>query len=305
MMNGMIGIYRVSRDESGRAARGRSRSRAHRCTPGRALRRRPRGDDARKAYDPSQLDVLVGTTVTWRNDDSMNHTVTADERRVRLRLHAAGRLVLVHVHEAGPLRIPLRDPQVHAGRGRRLRAGPLRARGSGVAGGRVVFAGLAPAGTASVALRGPRGRSHRQAPSGRELRGAHGDRRARELPGGRGRARQPGSPDPRDAHRSRRCIGRTAPCDGHAGTTRWTAVLQAYDREHFAWKVVARGALDRASRVELRVPGGVGRARVSSSAPVGGPTASRSRSCCAAAARSGSGRAEGSPGRGVTILARR
>ena len=31
-----------------------------------------------KLYDPSHLDVLVGTTVTWKNDDAINHTVTAD-----------------------------------------------------------------------------------------------------------------------------------------------------------------------------------------------------------------------------------
>jgi len=31
-----------------------------------------------KAYDPTHLDVLVGTTVTWKNEDSINHTVTAD-----------------------------------------------------------------------------------------------------------------------------------------------------------------------------------------------------------------------------------
>ena len=31
-----------------------------------------------KAYEPSHLDVLVGTTVTWKNDDSINHTVTSD-----------------------------------------------------------------------------------------------------------------------------------------------------------------------------------------------------------------------------------
>ena len=32
-----------------------------------------------KAYDPTHLDVLVGTTVTWKNEDSINHTVTADD----------------------------------------------------------------------------------------------------------------------------------------------------------------------------------------------------------------------------------
>ena len=31
-----------------------------------------------KSYDPDRLDVLIGTTVTWHNDDSTNHTVTAD-----------------------------------------------------------------------------------------------------------------------------------------------------------------------------------------------------------------------------------
>ena len=41
-----------------------------------------------------------------------------------------------------------------------------------------------------------------------------------------------------------------------------TALLQAYDREHFAWKSVAHARLDRTSRVTLRVPRGVARARV-------------------------------------------
>ena len=31
-----------------------------------------------KLYDPASLDVLVGTTVAWKNDDSMNHTATAE-----------------------------------------------------------------------------------------------------------------------------------------------------------------------------------------------------------------------------------
>ena len=31
-----------------------------------------------KLYEPSHVAVLVGTTVTWRNGDSTNHTVTAD-----------------------------------------------------------------------------------------------------------------------------------------------------------------------------------------------------------------------------------
>ncbi len=31
-----------------------------------------------KVFDPTQITVLTGTTVTWRNSDSTNHTVTAD-----------------------------------------------------------------------------------------------------------------------------------------------------------------------------------------------------------------------------------
>ena len=31
-----------------------------------------------KAFDPPHITILTGTTVTWRNGDSGNHTVTAD-----------------------------------------------------------------------------------------------------------------------------------------------------------------------------------------------------------------------------------
>jgi len=31
------------------------------------------------AFDPAQLQVKVGTTVTWTNNDSTGHTVTADD----------------------------------------------------------------------------------------------------------------------------------------------------------------------------------------------------------------------------------
>ena len=31
-----------------------------------------------KLFTPDRLDVLVGTTVTWKNDDSVNHTASAE-----------------------------------------------------------------------------------------------------------------------------------------------------------------------------------------------------------------------------------
>ena len=84
-----------------------------------------------KLYDPARLDVLVGTTVAL--EERRQHQPHGDrrERRVRVRLHPAGRDVLVHVHAAGEVRVPLHDPQADAGRGRRLRA---RAGGAGGAG---------------------------------------------------------------------------------------------------------------------------------------------------------------------------
>jgi plastocyanin len=32
-----------------------------------------------RAFNPAQLDVSVGTTVTWTNNDSTAHTTTSDE----------------------------------------------------------------------------------------------------------------------------------------------------------------------------------------------------------------------------------
>ena len=31
-----------------------------------------------KLFTPDRLDVLVGTTVSWKNDDAVNHTATAE-----------------------------------------------------------------------------------------------------------------------------------------------------------------------------------------------------------------------------------
>ncbi len=41
-----------------------------------------------------------------------------------------------------------------------------------------------------------------------------------------------------------------------------TAVLQTYDRDHFAWRAIARAKLDGRSRVGFPLPAGLDRVRV-------------------------------------------
>ena len=260
-----------------------------------------------KAYDPSHLDVLVGTTVTWKNDDSINHTVTADGDAFSSGYLPPGGSFSFTFAQQGHYAFHCTIHKFMQRRGRRLRAGPDRPRGCGGGGRQGRLRGARTGGhrqrRAARAARGHR----REAPSRRELRGAHGDRRARELPGGRGRARQPGSPDPRDAHRSRRCLGRHGSVrrsrrDGRVRRrcSRRTTASTSRGR----WSRAARSTARRASSCVSLM--GSGALASSSSAPVGGPTASRSRSCCAAAARrrlwarGGLDRA-----RAPTILARR
>ena len=101
-----------------------------------------------KLFTPDRLDVLVGTTVSWKNDDAVNHTATAENDAFASGYIPPGGLVLVHVHPGGAVRVPLHDPPADARRGGRLRARALRPEAPVTAGRRVVFAGLAPAGTA-------------------------------------------------------------------------------------------------------------------------------------------------------------
>lgn len=215
-----------------------------------------------KAYDPSHLDVLVGTTVTWKNEDSVNHTVTADGDAFSSGYVPPGGSFTFTFAQQGRYAFHCTIHKFMRGEvdvfGLVL-TGPESAVGAGQ---RVVFAGLAPVGTASVAVRGP----HGDVVVKPRADGSFAVRTAIGEPGVyRAVASTLVSPVVRvqvrpavHASAARGLIHATA----RPGRPGAKALLQAYDREHFAWKTVAHGTLDRASRITLRVPAGVGRARI-------------------------------------------
>ena len=216
-----------------------------------------------KLYDPPHLDVLVGTTVTWKNDDAINHTVTADgdafssgyvppggsfsftfAKQGRYPFHCTihkfmkGEVDVFGLVLSGPegpvaRRQPRRLRRARAGRGRD-RDAPRRRRGA-----------------------------HRSRAARRELRRR---RRTSALPArtepsrGRWSARSCACSSVR-SFASRRWVTpcALAPIPARPGAR---AVLQSYDREHFAWRGVARGSLDARSSVRFPIPGGVDRVRV-------------------------------------------
>ena len=216
-----------------------------------------------KFYEPAQISVLVGTTVTWKNDDSINHTATADgdafasgylppggsftftfAKQGRYAFHCT-----IHKFMKGEIDVfglVLSGPE-----------GPV------ASGQRVVFAGLAPPGTEAVTLRGA----------------TSGDRVVRARPDGSFvapvNAVVPGTyravagslvspavrvqvrPTVRVAH-----AGDTIRASARPGRPGATAVLQTYDRDHFAWRAIARAKLDGSSRVRFPLPPGLDRVRV-------------------------------------------
>lgn len=216
-----------------------------------------------KLYDPTELAVLVGTTVTWTNDDSINHTVTSDgdafssgylppggsftftfAKQGRYAFHCT-----IHRFMRGEVDVfglVLSGPE-----------GPV------ASGRRVVFAGLAPPGTETVTLRGA----------------TAGDRVVRARPDGsfvaaadavvpdrfRAVAGRLVSPVVRVQVRPRVNVarsGRTLRAGALPPRPSATAVLQTYDRDRFAWRGIARAKLDRRSRVAFTLPPGLDRVRV-------------------------------------------
>ena len=210
-----------------------------------------------KLFDPARLDVLVGTTVTWKNDDHVNHTATAEgdsfasgyippggtfsftftkegryEFRCTIHRQMRGEVDVFGLVLSGP------EAPVTVGR-------------------RIVFAGLAPEGTAAVTLRGP---GTEQTVKPRED-GSFALRFAVTSPGSY-RAVAAGLTSPAVRVQLKPILRttlarRTLRVSASPGRPGARVVLQRYDRERFAWRNLTRGALDARSRATFRIPPGV------------------------------------------------
>jgi plastocyanin len=216
-----------------------------------------------KLYDPDHLDVLVGTTVTWKNDDAINHTVTADGDAFSSGYVPPGGSFTFTFAKQG--RYPFHCTIHKFMKGEvdvfgLVLSGP---EGPVASGRRVVFAGLAPAGTESVTLRGGASDTTvRARPDGsfvvRVAVGVPGTYRAAAA----GSLVSPAVPVlVRPLVRVARA-GDAVRAVSDPRRPGATAVLQSYDRERFAWLPVSRSRLDGRSRVRFAIPDGAERVRV-------------------------------------------
>jgi len=210
-----------------------------------------------KLYSPSDLSVLVGTTVTWRNEDTGSHTVTAD----------GGGFDSGYVAPGGSFVRTFERPGVYAYHCtiHRFMKGVLRVYGLVLnapgkpigAGGRIILTGLAPAGTGDVTLerRAPGGgwttvAVHRARADGGYafVASAVGPAAYRATAGRTSSPVRQVEVFPRVTVRvaGGRVAVSTAPARPGA-----RVVLQTYDRERFAFFTAVRARLDRAGRAVL------------------------------------------------------
>jgi plastocyanin len=211
-----------------------------------------------KVFAPARLQVLIGDTVLWRNDDAINHTVTANDDSFDSGYLSAGSTFSRVFAKVG---LYAYHCTIHRFMRGEIVVVPVALQGPAqpvVSGGKAVLQGLAPSGTSSVVVE--------RLGKGRALA-------RRVAPGGDGsfsvtvRAARPEAFAARVKRLSSTAVlVRVAPIvrarlgpdavtakviPSRAGAR---AVLQRYDREHFAWRTVGRGRVDRASRVSLELP---------------------------------------------------
>ncbi len=214
-----------------------------------------------KLFTPDRLDVLVGTTVSWKNDDAVNHTATAENDAFASGYIPPGGSYSFTFTEQG--RYEFRCT-IHRQMRGEVDVYGLVLSGPEVpvtAGRRVVFAGLAPAGTASVTLRGG---GTEQVVKPRDD-GSFALRFAIRAPATyRALAAGLASPGVRVqvkpiVHATRSGLTlRVATTPARPGAP---VVVQSYDRERFGWRTVTGGTLDGRSRAAFRIPAHLDRVR--------------------------------------------
>jgi plastocyanin len=210
-----------------------------------------------KLFEPARITILLGTTVTWRNGDASNHTVTSEGDTFDSGYLAPGGSFsytfakqghyayecLIHKFMKGTVDVfslVLTGPE-----------NPV------LVGRQVVVAGLAPAGTASVTLSrvggGEAARTVKARPDGsftvRFRATAPGTYRASA-----GRAASPlvrigVVPRVSISHSATAVDVATVPARIGA-----RVALQTYDRDHFTWRTVAHTRLKAGSRARLAIP---------------------------------------------------
>ena len=210
-----------------------------------------------KVFVPGHIDVLVGDTVAWRNGDVTTHTVTSNDdvfdsgflspgatfTRTFTTLGTFGYHCTIHKFMRGEVRVV---PVALSGPDQPV-----------LSGGSAVLQGLAPNGTGQLAVTqvGGSGRSRTVAP------GADGSFSVRvrlyapaafrAVVGGRSSplVRVAVAPRVRVQAGAGALVAFVRPARPAA-----RAVLQRYDREHFAWRTLSRGVVDRSSHVAIPLP---------------------------------------------------
>jgi plastocyanin len=215
-----------------------------------------------KVYVPRHLDVLVGDTVVWRNTDVTNHTVTARDDTFDSGFVAPGS---TFAHTFGRVGATSYYCTIHKFMRGTIRVLPLVFSGPSepiAFGGRVIFRGLAPSGSAKLTVErlGEDGWIGVDTPavladgSFSSVGRATAPARYRAVVGGKRSLTVLVRVVPRVKARR---IGRILTATVRPSRAGARAVLQVYDRERFAWLTLVRGKASSASRVRLTIPRGL------------------------------------------------